>query len=111
MRRGEIWTGGAKDYARKPRPVVIIQDNSFGKLDSVTICLFTTNPVDASLVRPVVEPSIGNGLRSVCRLIVDKIMTVQKLRIGVRIRRLADEDMARLNRAVLVSLGIAAPKG
>jgi mRNA interferase MazF len=111
MRRGEIWTGGgAKDYAGKPRPVVIIQDDSFGKLDSVTICLFTTNSTDASFVRPVVEPSIGNGLRSVCRLMVDKIMTVPKSRIGVRIGRLADEDVVRLNRAVLVFLGIAAPK-
>jgi mRNA interferase MazF len=48
MKRGEIWTGGgAKDYAGKPRPVVIIQDDRFIKLDSVTICLFTTNVIDA----------------------------------------------------------------
>jgi mRNA interferase MazF len=111
MRRGEIWTGGgAKDYAGKPRPVLIIQDDSFSKLDSVTICLFTTNAIDASLVRPVIEPSISNGLRAFCRLMVDKIMTVPKSRLGVRIGRLADEDLVRLNRAILVFLGIAAPK-
>ena len=32
-------------------------------------------------------------------------------KIGSRVGRLADEDMLRLNRAVLVFLGIAAPAG
>jgi len=41
---------------------------------------------------------------------VDKITTVPKARLGANIGRLADEDMVRLNRAVLVFLGIAAPK-
>ena len=40
---------------------------------------------------------------------VDKITTVPKAKIGVRIGRLADEDLVRLNRAVLVFLGVAAP--
>lgn len=42
---------------------------------------------------------------------VDKITTVPKARIGVRVGRLTDEDMVRLNRAVLVFLGVAAPSG
>ena len=30
MKRGEIWTvSGSTDYAGKPRPVVIVQDDSF----------------------------------------------------------------------------------
>ena len=41
----------------------------------------------------------------------DKITTVPKAKIGVRIGRLADEDIVRLNRAVLLFLGIAAPAG
>jgi mRNA interferase MazF len=39
----------------------------------------------------------------------DKITTVPKTRLGARIGRLADEDMVRLHRAILVFLGIAAP--
>jgi mRNA interferase MazF len=77
--------------------------------DSVTVCAFTTGPTDAPLFRLPVEPSEGNGLRAVCRLMVDKITTIPKSKIGARVRRLADEDMVRLNRAVLVFLGIAAP--
>lgn len=110
MKRGEIWTvAGGKDYAGKPRPVVILQDDRFDRTDSVTICAFTTDPTDAPLFRLPVEPSESNRLRSVCRLMVDKITTVPKSRIGSRIGRLADEDMVRLNRAVLVFLGIAGP--
>lgn len=110
MKRGEIWTiAGGKDYATKPRPVVILQDNRFDKTDSITICAFTSDPTDAPLFRPLVEPSDENGLRSACGLMVDKITTVPKGKLGKRIGWLADEDLVRVNRAVLVFLGIAAP--
>ena len=110
MKRGEIWTvAGGKDYAGKPRPAVILQDDRFDMTDSVTMCAFTTDPTDAPLFRLSIEPSKGNGLRAICRLMVDKITTVPKTKIGTRIGRLDDEDMVRLSRAVLVFLGIAAP--
>jgi len=111
VKRGEIWAvAGGKDYAGKPRPVVVLQDDRFDRTDSITICAFTTDPTDAPLFRLVVEPSESNGLRALCRLMVDKITTVPKSRIGARIGRLADEDIVRLNRAALVFLGIAAPR-
>ena len=79
MKRGEIWTvAGGKDYAAKPRPVVILQDDRFDKTESITICAFTTDPTDAPLFRLPVEPNENNGLRAVCRLMVDKITTVPK---------------------------------
>ena len=110
MKRGEIWTvAGGKNYAGKPRPVVILQDDRFDRTESITICAFTADPTDAPLFRLAVEPSQSNGLRAVCRLMVDKITTVPKSRIGARVGRLGDEDIVRLNRAVLVFLGIAAP--
>src|SRR3954451_14817794 len=103
MRRGDIWTvAGGKDYAGKPRPVVVVQDDSFDATDSITICAFTTDETDAPLFRLPVAPSEGNGLRAACRLMVDKITTVPKIKIGARIGRLSDEDILRLNRAVLV---------
>lgn len=110
MKRGEVWTVSVgKDYAGKPRAVVITQDDRFDATDSITICAFTTDPADAPLFRLLVEPSSTNGLRSPCRLMVDKVTTVPKAKLGARIGRLADEDMVRLNRAILVFLGIAAP--
>jgi mRNA interferase MazF len=108
MRRGEIWTvAGGKDYAGKPRPIVIVQDDSFDATDSITICAFTTDPTDAPLFRFIVEPNERNGLLSTCRLMVDKITTVPKTKIGTRVGRLDDEDMVRLNQAMMVFLGMA----
>jgi mRNA interferase MazF len=108
MRRGEIWTvSGGKDYAGKPRPVVIVQDDSFDATDSITICAFTTDETDAPLIRLPVEPSERNGLRSPCRLMVDKVTTVPKSKIGSQVGRLDDEDVLRLNQAVIVFLGLA----
>ena len=110
MKRGEIWTVACgKDYAGKPRPVVILQDDRFDMTDSLTVCAFTTDPTDAPLFRLLIKRTPTNGLRSDCRLMADKITTVPKTKIGAYVGRLADEDMLRLNRAVLVFLGIAAP--
>lgn len=65
MRRGEIRTvAGGKDYAGKPRPAVIVQDDLFDATDSVTLCAFTTDETDAPLFRLPVQPSPGNGLRA-----------------------------------------------
>jgi mRNA interferase MazF len=113
MRRGEIWTAaGGRDYAGKPRPVVIVQDDRFDATDSITVCAFTTDPTEAPLFRLPVAPNERNGLRSACRLMVDKITTVAKTKLGSRVGGLDDEDMLRLNRAMLVFLGLAgaAPK-
>jgi mRNA interferase MazF len=110
MKRGEIWSvAGGKGYAGKPRPVVILQDDRFDATSSITICAFTTDPTEAPLFRLLVEPNANNGLRAPCRLMVDKITTVAKSKVGSRIGRLDDEDVLRLNRAVLVFLGLAGP--
>ena len=108
MRRGEVWTAaGGKDYAGKPRPVVILQDDQFDATNSITICALTTDPTVSPLFRLPIEPNEKNGLRAACRLMVDKITTVPKAKMGVRIGRLDNEDILRLNRAVLVFLGMA----
>ncbi|MFG1296551.1 MULTISPECIES: type II toxin-antitoxin system PemK/MazF family toxin [Xanthobacter] len=112
MRRGDIWTvAGGKDYAGKPRPVVIVQDDTFDATDSITICAFTTDESDAPLFRLPVAPNERNGLRTTCRLMVDKITTVPKSKVGMRVGRLDDEDVLRLNRAIVVFLGLAASSG
>jgi mRNA interferase MazF len=112
MRRGDIWTvSGARDYAGKPRPVVIVQDDAFDATDSITICAFTTDPTEAPLFRLPVEPNERNGLRSRSRLMVDKITTVPRSKVDERIGRLDDEDVVRLNQAVMVFLGLAVSPG
>jgi mRNA interferase MazF len=110
MRRGDIWTAaGGTEYLGKPRPVAILQDDSFGWTDSVTICAFTTVSKDAPLIRIVIEPTARNGLLEPSSLMVEKISTMPRSKLGRHIGRLDDEDILRLNRAVLVFLGLAGP--
>ena len=108
MRRGEIWTlAGGPGYAGKPRPAVIVQDDSFDATNSVTVCAFTTDPTEAELFRIAIEPTEHNGLRSTSRLMVDKLTTVPRSKLGSLMGQLDDDDVVRLNRAMLVFLGLA----
>ena len=110
MRRGEIWTvSGGSTYTGKPRPAVIVQEDSFDATASITVCAFTSDPTDTPLFRLLVEPTETNGLRVASRLMVDKVTTVPKDHLGEKVGRLDDADVLRLNQAVLVFLGLASP--
>ena len=108
MKRSEVWTlAGASHYGGKPRPVVIVQDDRFGEIASITLCLLTSNATQAQTFRVPIEPTDVNGLAQRSWLMADKITTVPRARLGRRIGRLDDETMLRLNRAMLVFLGLA----
>jgi mRNA interferase MazF len=108
VKRGEVWTvSGGAPYAGKPRPAVIVQEDRFTATKSFTLCVFTTDPVDAPLLRMLVEPTDRNGLKSASRLMIDNVTTVPKTRLGKRLGKLNDEDVVRLNRALTVFLGLA----
>ena len=103
---------GGPGYAGKLRPAVIVQDDSFDATPSITICAFTTDPTDAPLFRLLVTPSANNCLQESSRLMVDKVTTVSKEKLGVRVGHLEDADVVRLNQALVVFLGLAgSPRG
>jgi mRNA interferase MazF len=87
--------------------MVIVQDDRFDATSSVTVCGFTRDRTDAPLFRLPVVPDELNHLDAPSRLMVDKITTVPKEKLGYRIGRLDDEDIVRLNRAILIFLGLA----
>ena len=91
----------------KPRPVVIIQDDRFDATASVTVCPLTTNPVEAPLTRIPVEPTAATGIEHSSQIMVDKIATMPRANVGDHLGRLADADLVRLDRALLVFLGLA----
>ncbi|HWP25320.1 MAG TPA: type II toxin-antitoxin system PemK/MazF family toxin [Xanthobacteraceae bacterium] len=107
MRRGEVWSVSGSGHAGKPRPAVISQVDRFDATASVTVCVFATDKTEAPLFRIRISPGDANGPRTESRLMVDKITTVPKDRLGERIGRLDDADMVRLDRAILVFLGLA----
>lgn len=108
MKRGEVWTATAgSGYVGKPRPVVIVQDDRFHATASVTTCAFTTDPTDVPLIRPLIQADERSGIREPSRLMVDKITTIPRSKLGEHIGQLSDDDMIRMSRALLVFLGLA----
>jgi mRNA interferase MazF len=107
MRRGEIWSvSGGPDYAGKPRPAIIIQDDTLGETRSITLCALTSNDADSGVLRPVLIPSAENGLRTRSFAMVDKVTTVPKTKLGMRIGKISAADIRRVDRGLLVFLGL-----
>ena len=108
MRRGDIVTVAAGGgYGGKPRLAVIVQSDDFAATASVTVCLLTSHGIDAPLLRLSLAPDPGNGLTASSWIMVDKIVTAPRAKVGRRVGSLASGDVARLNRALAVFLAIA----
>lgn len=107
MKRGDIIAIAAKGhYSGKPRPALILQSDLFSALGSVTICLLTTEIIDAPLFRLTIEPSVENGLKQPSQIMIDKIVTVPHAAIGARIGSLGRDVMVSVDRSLAVFLGI-----
>ena len=115
MKRGEVWSAaGGPDYARKPRPVVIVQDDSFSETASITVCALTTTDIGPAEFRPPIEPDARSAHQEgeQHRQDADKITTLPRGKLRERLGRLSPADMGQLNRAMMVFLGLARlPRG
>jgi mRNA interferase MazF len=108
MQRGDVVTVAAVGDYGKLGPAVIVQTDAFPQEHaSVVICQLTSEVVDAPDFRVTVEPRPENGLRLKSQVMADKPVTVRRERIGKKIGRLGDEDMAKLGVALAFVLGLA----
>lgn len=108
MKRGDVVTVAAtRDYG-KPRPAVIVQTDALPlQHASVVVCQMTSDLSDAPDFRITIEPSAKNGLRARSQVMADKPVTIRRERVGQRIGRIEDGDMARLNVALAFVMGLA----
>ena len=108
MRRGDVVTVAAAGDYGKPRPAVIVQTDALPQEHaSVVVCQLTSELANAPDFRISIEPKPENGLRLKSQVMADKPVTVRRERIGQRIGRLGDQDMARLGIALAFVLGLA----
>ena len=107
MRRGDLVTVALQGDYGKPRPALVIQSDLFDGHPSVTILPITSELVEAPLFRLSVDPTPGNGLRKRSQVMVDKIQTIARDKIGEAFGRLEDESMLAVNRALLLWIGLA----
>lgn len=109
MKRGDLVVVAVQGDYGKPRPALVVQSDLFNDTHaSVTVVPVTSTIVDTPLFRVTVEPSQHNGLRLVSQVMVDKVTTVRRERLGQTIGRLEDDVMLRVSRALALWFGIAA---
>lgn len=109
MKRGDVITVAVQGDYGKPRPAIIVQSDLFNTSHaSVTIAPLTSTIVDAPLFRIFAEPSPTNGLQSISQVMVDKLTTVKREKIGKRIGTIEDEILQRVTRSMALWLGIGA---
>lgn len=107
MKRGDIWTvSGGAEYHGKPRPAVIVQADEYSEIRSVTLCPMSTHPVNERGIRLLVQPSAANGLSHPSHIMVDKISTASKAKLGDFVGSLEPWRLDELNRALADFLGL-----
>jgi mRNA interferase MazF len=85
----------------KPRPVVVIQNNTASASHpAITACLMTTELKGTGLIRLAIMPSASNGLLEPSEVQIDQIHTFRRSTIDRRIGRLSADDMERIDGAL-----------
>jgi len=108
LRRGDIVTVAAPGDYGKPRPAVIVQADVFNDIHaSITVVPLSSTIIDAPLFRITLDPNRQNGLHRVSQIMVDKVLTLPREKIGKRVGRLNNSVMIRVGRALSLWLGMA----
>ncbi len=108
MKRGDLVTVALQGEFGKPRPALIVQSDLFNAAHAtLSVLPITGEIVGTPIFRITLEPSNANGLRKVSQIMVDKIVSIKRDKVGEPFGRLEEETMLRVNRALAVWLGIA----
>jgi mRNA interferase MazF len=106
VKRGDIVSVVLPRDFGKPRPAVVVQDDAFEGLPTVTLLPFTSDLQDAHLLRIGVEPTSNNGLDRTSQVQIDKVTTVRAEKVGGQIGTLDAALMRQVDEALGRFLGI-----
>ena len=73
---------------------------------SVITCGLTTHRSPTLRSRPSVEPDARNGLKDRSEVMIDKVSSISRDKLDSRIGSLSDDDMIRVDQALLLVLGL-----
>lgn len=107
MKRGDLVTVAIPGDFGKPHPALVVQSDLFAEAATVTVLLVSGTYLDAPLLRIPVAPDAGNGLNKPSQIMVDKVMTIRRDKIGGTIGTLDAETMASVTRSLALFLGFA----
>lgn len=107
IRRGDVVICALQGELGKPRPAVVLQSDLFNESHgSMTVCPVTSHLLEAPLFRVVLKPEATNGLKNESQVMVDKLSTVGLQRIKSVVGHLVPDDLARVETAVMLWLGL-----
>jgi mRNA interferase MazF len=105
MSRSDLFAAAMVGDYGKPRPVLVVQSDSFG-LDSLTVLPLTSDLQEAPLVRIDIDPTPENGLCEPSQIMIDKVATVPRRKVGRLIGRVDGATMRRVDGALAQFLGL-----
>ena len=109
MKRGDVVLMVVPGDLGRPRPGIIVQADELGEnTTSILTCPLSSdvagNPNPR--LRPVIEPSVANGLRVRSQIMTDKILAQRRERVRRVIGAIDFETNERLDTALLIVLGL-----
>jgi len=106
MKRGDLVTIALQGDNCKPRPALIVQSDLFDEHPSVTILPVTSELRETPLFRIRVVANAVNGLQKSSDIMVDKVQSVPRERIGEAFGHISAEQMLEVSRSLAVFLGV-----
>lgn len=107
MKRGDVVVVAMNTEFGKPRPALVIQSNTYlDEHPTINVLPITSELRNTPAFRIRVEPDEQNGLREISEIMVDKIQSPLRTKIGKVIGRLDSGRMAEVDRSLTVWLGI-----
>ncbi len=106
MKRGDLVTIAVSGDYGKPRPALIVQADAFDAHPSVTVMPLTTEIHETPLFRVTILPGKDTGLRKISQVMIDKMTTVPRTKIGTRMGRADSSTMMAVNSAMAAFLGL-----
>ena len=89
------------------RPVVILQNDVGNRFSQTTIVAIITSRLNkAKLPTHIVIDSNNYGLNKKSVILVEQVRTIDKRRIKEKLGKLSEEDLKKIDRAILISFGI-----
>jgi len=106
LKRGDVVLVVLQGEQGKPRPGVIVQADELDALASTIVCPMSSHIDTANRMRPVINPSVQNGLLVQTQIMTDKLNTLRHDRVKRIIGTLDSDACERLNSALLMVLGL-----
>lgn len=106
MRRGDLVVIAFQGDYGKPRPALVVQNDAYAEYLSTTVLPLTGDLKDAAVFRIGIEPSSENGLIVPSQIMVDKLATYPRAKVGKVIGRVDAETLRLVERALAAWLGL-----